>query len=80
MGSVDKTVYVSSDLGQHWTQAGAPPRGGDPLGLAGATPSQIVVMAASGASFLYYSGDGAAQWGTAYDNGDGGATWQAVNF
>jgi hypothetical protein len=80
MGSVDKTVYVSGDLGQHWTQAGAPPRGGDPIGLAGATPDQIVVTAASGASFLYYSGDGAAQWGTAYDNGDGGAGFNDLGF
>jgi hypothetical protein len=80
MGSVDKTVYVSGDLGQHWTQAGAPPRGGDPIGLAGATPDQIVVTAASGASFLYYSGDGAVQWGTAYDNGDGGAGFNDLGF
>jgi hypothetical protein len=80
MGSVDKTVYISGDLGQHWTQAGSPPRGGDPIGLAGATPDQIVVTAASGASFLYYSGDGAAQWGTAYDNGDGGAGFNDLGF
>jgi len=80
LGSVDKTVYVSGDLGQHWTQAGAPPRGGDPIGLAGATPEQIVVTAASGASFLYYSGDGAARWGTAYGNGDGGAGFTDLGF
>jgi hypothetical protein len=80
MGSVDKTVYVSSDLGQTWTQAGAPPRGGDPIGLAGATPNQLVVTAASGASFLYYSGDAATQWGTAYDNGDGGAGFNDLGF
>jgi hypothetical protein len=80
MGSVDKTVYVSGDLGQHWTQAGAPPRGGDPIGLAGATPQQLVVMAASGASWLYYSGDGAAQWGTAYEVGDGGGGFNDLGF
>ena len=72
MGSVIKTIYVSSDLGQHWTKAGAPPRGGDPISLAGATPGHLVVSAASGASWLYYSGNGAAQWGSAYEAGDGG--------
>ena len=80
MGSVDKTVYVSGNLGQTWTQAGAPPRGGDPIGLAGGTPDQLVVTAASGASFLYYSGDGATQWGTAYDNGDGGMGFNDLGF
>jgi hypothetical protein len=80
MGSVDKTIYVSSDLGQHWTKAGAPPRGGDPISLAGATPSQLVVSAASGASWLYYSGNGAAQWGSAYEVGDGGAGFNDLGF
>ena len=80
MGSVDKTIYVSSDLGQHWTKAGAPPRGGDPIALAGATPSQLVVSAASGASWLYYSGNGAAQWGSAYEAGDGGEGFNDLGF
>jgi hypothetical protein len=80
MGSVDKTVYVSNDLGQHWTKAGTPPRGGDPISLAGATPSQLVVSAASGASWLYYSGSSAAQWGSAYEAGDGGAGFNDLGF
>jgi hypothetical protein len=80
MGSVEKTIYVSNDLGQHWTKAGAPPRGGDPIALAGATPSQLVVSAASGASWLYYSGNGAAQWGSAYEAGDGGAGFNDLGF
>jgi hypothetical protein len=80
MGSVDKTVYVSSDLGQHWTKAGVPPRGGDPISLAGATPSQLVVSAASGASWLYYSGNSAARWGSAYEVGDGGAGFNDLGF
>jgi len=81
MGSVSKTIYVSSDLGQHWTQtAGAPPRGGDPISLAGATPGQLVVSAASGASWLYYSGNGAARWGSAYEVGDGGAGFNDLGF
>jgi hypothetical protein len=79
-GSVEKTVYVSNDLGQHWTKGGVPPRGGDPLGLAGATPGQLVVSAASGASWLYYSGNGGAQWGSAYEVGDGGMGFNDLGF
>lgn len=80
MGSVAKTVYVSSDLGAHWTKAGVPARGGDPYTIAAATPSQLVVAAASGASWLYYSGDSAATWGTAYQAGDGGLGWNDLGF
>ena len=80
MGSVEKTVYVSGDLGAHWTKAGVPSRGGDPYTIAAATPAQIVVAAASGASWLYYSGDGAAKWGTAYVAGDGGLGWNDLGF
>ncbi len=80
MGSVDKTVYVSGDLGAHWAKAGLPARGGDPSTIAAATPAQIVVAAASGASWLYYSGDSAAKWGTAYMAGDGGLGWNDLGF
>jgi hypothetical protein len=80
MGSVDKTVYVSEDLGAHWTQAGSPPRGGDPVSSSAATPARLVVAAASGASELYYSGDGGAQWSTAYYAGDGGQGFGDLGF
>jgi len=70
-GSVDKTAYASSDLGAHWTKAGSPPRGGDPLSIVGTT-GHLVVSAASGGSFLYYSTNG-AKWSTAYFAGDGGS-------
>ena len=43
MGSVHKTVYVSDDLGAQWTKAGSPPMGGDPEGISGGTPGQLVV-------------------------------------
>jgi hypothetical protein len=79
-GLVEKTIYVSNDLGLHWTKAGAPPRGGDPISVAGATPSQLVVSAASGASWLYHSGSGAAQWDSAYEAGDGGAGFNDLGF
>jgi hypothetical protein len=79
-GSVGKTVYVSSDLGAHWTKAGLPDRGGDPFDIAAATPAQLVVAAESGASWLYYSGDSASTWGTAYMAGDGGQGWNDLGF
>lgn len=80
MGSVQKTVYVSGDLGAHWAKAGLPAMGGDPYTIAAATPARIVVAAASGASWLYYSGDSAARWGTAYMSGDGGQGWNDLGF
>jgi photosystem II stability/assembly factor-like uncharacterized protein len=80
MGSVAKTVYVSSDLGAHWTKAGQPGSGGDPAGIAAATPARLVVAAESGASELYYSGDSAASWGTAYSAGDGGMGFNDLGF
>jgi hypothetical protein len=79
-GSVDKTVYVSDDLGAHWTKAGSPAAGGDPEGLSAGSTSQLVVSAASGASMLYYSADGGAQWTTAYDEGDGGLGFNDLGF
>ena len=80
VGSVTKTVYVSDDLGAHWTKAGSPARGGDPEGLSAASASQLVASAASGASMLYYSADGGAQWTTAYSQGDGGLGFNDLGF
>jgi len=80
MGSVAKTVYVSSDLGANWTKAGRPGSGGDPFDIAAATPAQLVVAAESGASELYYSGDSGSTWGTAYVDGDGGQGWNDLGF
>jgi hypothetical protein len=80
MGSVDKTVYVSDDLGAHWTRAGSPARGGDPDGMSAGSTSQFVAAAASGASMLYHSADGGAQWATAYSAGDGGLGFGDLGF
>jgi hypothetical protein len=79
-GSVGKTVYISDDLGAHWTKAGSPAPGGDPEGLSAGSTSQLVVAAASGASMLYYSADGGAQWSTAYYEGDGGLGFNDLGF
>lgn len=80
VGSVDKTVYASDDLGAHWTEAGSPARGGDPEAISAGSASQLVVAAASGASMLYYSADGGAQWITAYGKGDGGLGFNDLGF
>jgi photosystem II stability/assembly factor-like uncharacterized protein len=80
MGSVEKTVYVSADLGATWTKGGPPALGGDPFAIAAATPTRLVVAAESGASWLYYSGDSASTWGTAYEAGDGGQGWNDLGF
>jgi photosystem II stability/assembly factor-like uncharacterized protein len=80
MGSVEKTVYVSADLGATWTKGGPPALGGDPFAIAAATPARLVVAAESGASWLYYSGDSASTWDTAYEAGDGGQGWNDLGF
>ncbi len=80
MGSVQKAVYVSADLGAQWTTAGSPPTSGDPAGISGGTPTQLVVGAASGASWLYYSADGGPSWSTAYQASDGGAGFNDLGF
>ena len=79
-GSVQKELYVSNDLGEHWSKAGTPPFGGDPWGISAGTPAQIVVGAASGASWLYYSGDGGARWSTAYQAPNAGAGFNDIGF
>jgi hypothetical protein len=79
-GSVGKTVYVSDDLGAHWTRAGSPGSGGDPDGLSAGSAAQLVAGAASGASILYYSGDGGAKWSTAFFAGDGGLGFNDLGF
>jgi hypothetical protein len=79
-GSVGKTVYVSDDLGAHWRKAGSPASGGDPGGLSAGSASQLVAAAFSGASFLYYSGDGGATWSTAFFAGDGGLGFNDLGF
>ena len=79
-GHVNKTVYLSSDLGSHWTKAGAPPSAGDPYAIAAATPARLVVAAASAASWLYASPDHAIHWQTAYLADDGGQGWADLGF
>ena len=80
MGSVVKTVYVSGDRGASWVKAGSPPFPGDPWGVSAGSTAQLVVAAASGASFLYYSPDGGARWLVVFKAGDGGAGFNDLGF
>lgn len=81
MGSVQKTVYVSDDLGATWAKAGSPPFAGDPSGISAGTPAQLTVAAVSGASWLYYSADGGVQWTIAYRAPiDGGVEFNDLGF
>jgi hypothetical protein len=81
MGSVQKTVYVSDDLGATWAKAGSPPFAGDPWGISAGTPAQLTVAAVSGASWLYYSADGGVQWTIAYRAPvDGGVEFNDLGF
>jgi len=79
-GSAEKRVFVSDSLGARWTEVGAPPLGGAPMGISGATPEQLVVEAVSGGSWLYYSADGGVHWSTGYFAGDGGAGFSGLGF
>ncbi len=81
MGSVQKTVYVSDDLGVTWAKAGSPPLGGDPWGISAGTPAQLTVAALSGATWLYYSADGGVRWSIAYRAPvDGGVEFNDLGF
>ena len=79
-GHTVKTAYTSGDLGATWVKAGVPSAAGDGGTIAAANPSQLVIATASGASWLYYSGDGAAQWQTVATEPDGGQGWADLGF
>jgi hypothetical protein len=80
MGSMAKSIYVSGDLGATWTKGASPSIAGDPWQVSGGTPDKLVVGAFSGASWLYYTGDGAAHWSTALQTDNGGAGWNDLGF
>ena len=79
-GSTEKVLYSSSDDGQHWVKAGAPSREGDPVTLAGGSPTNLVLGTASGASWLNRSANGGRRWTTALTSGDGGVGWADLGF
>ena len=79
-GSSGKLVYTSSDAGAHWTKAGAPSNEGDPVTLAGGSPTNLIFGAASGASWLERSANGGHSWTTGLTYGDGGLGWADLGF
>lgn len=80
-GSEPKQLYLSSNGGQSWQPASTGPSGGDTLEVAMASPSVVVVAAASGASWLYGTFDGGRTWSTVeQDTSSGGAPWRDLGF
>jgi hypothetical protein len=79
-GHTVKTVYTSGKLGATWNKAGVPDSAGDGGTIAAASPTQLVIATASAASWLYYFGDGAAQWQTVLTEPDGGQGWADLGF
>ena len=60
--------------------AGVPGTAGDGGTIAAANRSQLVIATASAASWLYSSGNGAAQWQTVVTELDGGQGWADLGF
>ena len=80
-GSQPKQLYTSSDGAQTWRPVSSGPMPGDTLDAAMASPSVVVIAAASGASFLYGTFDGGGSWSTVYeDTSSGGAPWRDLGF
>jgi hypothetical protein len=79
-GSTGKLVSTSSDGGAHCTMAGKPSRQGDPVTLAGGSPTNLILAAASGASWLERSTNGGHSWATRVTYGDGGLGWADLGF
>jgi hypothetical protein len=57
-----------------------PGTAGDGGIIAAASPSQLVIATASAASWLDYSGNGAARWQTVCTELDGGQGWADLGF
>ena len=79
-GHTVKTVYTHGNLGATWIKAGMPGSAGDGGTIAAASRARLVIATASAASWLYYSGDGAAQWQTVLTEPDGGQGWADLGF
>jgi hypothetical protein len=79
-GHTVKTVYTSGDMGATWVKTGVPGTAGDGGTIVAANPSQLVIATASAASWLDYSGNGAAQWQTVVTEPDGGQGWADLGF
>jgi photosystem II stability/assembly factor-like uncharacterized protein len=80
-GSEAKKVLFSADAGRMATANAIDlPRGGIASGLAAASDSVVAVVASSGASEVYRSGDAGKSWQTPLQQGDGGFGYYDVGF
>ncbi len=79
-GSVEKSVFVSSNAGQTFRRVANAPLGGDPVQLAAASPTTLLVSAASGASWLYRTVGPDRFWTAAREVGDGGVGFTGLTF
>lgn len=80
LGLSTKALVVSSDGAHTWTPAGTPPAAGSVVGVAGASPSTIVVGSAGGASSLYRTEDGGQTWATVHTEPDLGSPLEDLGF
>jgi photosystem II stability/assembly factor-like uncharacterized protein len=79
-GHTDKRIYTSDDLGARWFRAGEPSNAGDAEALAGGSPSELILVAASAASWIDRSTDGGQRWRTPLAYDDGGQGWADLGF
>lgn len=80
-GSEAKKVLFSADAGRTADVTAAdPPRGGIASGLAAASDSVVAVVASSGASEVYRTGDAGETWQSPLQQGDGGFGYYDVGF
>lgn len=80
LGSMSKTVKVSTDGGHSFSATAAnPPAAGDLEGVA-TNGGTVVVSASSGASYLYATFDGGHTWATPYSDASGGAPFTDLGF
>ena len=79
-GSANKRAFVSGNGGRSWTRRGAPSRGGDLYYAASSSPTGDFAAAASGATELYGSFDGARHWHNVLGLDDGGLGWSDFGF
>ena len=70
-GSQEKSAYTSHNGGASYVRMADPPLAGDFEAIA-ASPTDVSVAAASGATMIYASFDGARTWTTTLGVGDGG--------
>ena len=79
-GHTDKRIYTSPDLGARWVRAGTPSNAGDAEALAGGSPSELILVTASAASWIDRSPDGGQHWTTPLAYDDGGQGWADLGF